>query len=181
MLAPLTDGLAGWRMAGEGSFRRLEPGVIESHGGPGLLWYVHEAFTDFHLRIEWAIQGEADVSGVVLRLPAPSEDIGPALRCGYEVRIGGRGVNPATGEAADPLYLSGAVVGLAPAPADLSGGAGCWNLLEVTAAGPVLAVRLNGRPASHLESAERRSGHIGLHTAGAGSSVRFRRLEIARL
>ena len=33
------DALGEWRMAGRGSFRPVGPGVVESEGGPGILWY----------------------------------------------------------------------------------------------------------------------------------------------
>ena len=43
-LASLTVCPNGWRMAGEGGFRWVDAGVIESHGGSGLLGFLHEAF-----------------------------------------------------------------------------------------------------------------------------------------
>ncbi|HVF17185.1 MAG TPA: hypothetical protein VNA21_09745 [Steroidobacteraceae bacterium] len=34
----LSEDLAGWKMAGQGGFRPMGGGALESHGGPGLLW-----------------------------------------------------------------------------------------------------------------------------------------------
>lgn len=44
------DPLEGWALAGSGVFHRVAAGVIESRGGPGLLWYARRSFADFTLR-----------------------------------------------------------------------------------------------------------------------------------
>src|SRR4051812_23865269 len=86
----LTSDLAGWRMAGQGRFRALEGGIIESSGGPGLLWYP-QAFADFLLRVEWRLTSIEDNSGVFLRCPPLEDDLQPAIEQGYEIQIDDRG------------------------------------------------------------------------------------------
>lgn len=89
-LAVPLDALGEWRMAGRGSFRRVGPGVVESEGGPGILWYPHAELSDFVLRIDWQLSAPDDNSGVCVRIPRlghddPVEAEGPALR----VRLNG--------------------------------------------------------------------------------------------
>jgi len=122
--------------------------VIESHGGPGRLWFLDQSFTDIRLRIEWMGRHEDDVSGVLLRLPAPFGDPESAVAAAFRLQIDHCGVDPGTGSTADPISLSGAVLGRAAARPGLSRGRGRWNVLEATPVGPRIDVRLNGEPAA---------------------------------
>jgi hypothetical protein len=179
----LTPAMAGWRMAGPGGFRRTGAGdAIESFGGSGLFWYAEARFADFILHVEWRITRAEDNSGVFLRCPPLADDLQPAIERGYEIQIDDRGLDPATGRLDSALHLTGAIYRLAPAVGRASRPVGEWNAFEITARGPVIAVRLNGTDISRLEDASREPrGHIGLQNHHEGSAVQFRRLDIMRL
>jgi hypothetical protein len=170
---------SGWKMAGAGGFRRVCDDIVESNGGPGLFWYAAERFEDFFLSVEWRITSLEDNSGVFLRIPPLFDDPQPAIDRGYEVQIDERGLNPAAQVLGSPLHLTGAIYGLAPARLRCSRPPGAWNNFQITARGPFIAVRLNGRHVCSLENAAREPrGHIGLQNHHAGSAVQFRDLRV---
>lgn len=178
----LDSDLRGWRMAGPGGFRWAGPGVLESFGGSGLLWYADEAFADFILQVEWRVTAPEDNSGVFLRCPPLQDEARPAIEHGYEVQIDERGLDPAAGRLGSPLHLTGAIYRLAPARPGLSWPVGAWNLFEIIAGGPCIEVRLNGAEASRLDNGSRRlAGHVALQNHHEGSAVQFRRLDIIPL
>jgi hypothetical protein len=104
--------LDGWRMAGYGGFI-VQPGdILETEGGPGLLWYTRQEFGDFGLEVEWRIASLTDNSGVFIRIPPlgssdPARDWKPAVEQGYEIQIDERGVNPEAQTLDDPLHHTG--------------------------------------------------------------------------
>lgn len=178
-----TQSLEGWAMAGHGRFDSVGSGIIESEGGPGLLWYRARTFADFILRVDWRASSIEDNSGVFLRFPAlgsddPDRDWRQAVREGYEVQIDDRGYDPQAGAFGSPLHRTGAIYRLAPAAALASRPLGEWNRFEITALGLDIAVLLNGIPVARLDRdvGRPRSGHIGLQNHHAGSRVRFRNI-----
>ena len=177
----LAPGLTGWRMTGAGGFSARED-FIESFGGPGLLWYAAEEFSDFVLRVRWRLSGGHDNSGVFVRIPALASDIQPAIDSGYEIQIDDRGFDPETEALDSPLHRSGAIYGLAPAIANASGPVGTWNDFEIAAQGPAIEVTLNDVPVARLEHGPRRpAGHIALQAHHDGSRVQFQVCDIRRL
>lgn len=172
------NGLAGWRMSGHGGFT-VANGILESHGGPGILWYTPAVVDDFILRCAWRTLCRNDNSGIFLRIPPLGDDIEPAIDQGFEVQIDDRGFNPATGREDSAVHCSGAIYNLAPASAAASRPPGMWNEFEIVARGRVIAVRLNGREVCRCEVAMRRArGHIGLQTHHEGSRVQFRDIRL---
>jgi hypothetical protein len=177
-----SSGLEGWRMAGSGWFKPLADGIVESHCGPGILWYAGRSFGDFMLRVEWKLNSLMDNSGIFLRAPPLDDSPEPAIENGYEIQIDDRGFDPQSRTFGSPIHLTGAIYRLAPAELRCSETIGTWNLFEVLVQGPSIRVTLNGQRVSHLENAtRRREGHIGLQCHHAGSSVQFRNLEISPL
>jgi hypothetical protein len=176
-----TDTLAGWRMAGQGGFRVLGGGVIESHGGPGLLWYAQEIYENFVLKLEWRTMiGDAN-SGVFIRCPPLADDPQPAIDRGYEIQIDDYGVDPEHHTTFSPLHITGAIYKLAPARIVTSFGAALWNELEITARGGTIEVVLNGETVSRLTNASREPrGHVALQAHHEGAEVQFRDLRIRR-
>jgi Domain of Unknown Function (DUF1080) len=173
---------AGWRMAGLGGFRALPDGAVESYGGPGLFWYLDEVFQDFALSVEWRLSRPEDNSGVFVRFPPLTDSPQPAIERGYEVQIDDRGFDPKSRVLDSALHLTGAIYELAPAVRRCSRPVGDWNLFEIIARGPTLAVKLNGEEVSFLENASREPhGHIGLQNHHDGSAVQFRGLRIRSL
>jgi hypothetical protein len=178
----LSPGLAGWRMAGAGGFSDRGEGVVESHGGSGILWYAEADFADFVLRLAWRLTRDDDNSGVFLRIPPLERDLQPAIDQGYEVQIDDRGVDHASGRLGSMLHVTGALYGLVPAAVRASHPLGQWNEFEITAQEATIAVRLNAILVAQLDGASRRRrGHIGLQAHHEGSAVQFRDLRIRRL
>jgi hypothetical protein len=175
------QGLVGWRMAGTGGFS-YEDGVLESRGGPGILWYRPILVDDFILRCAWRTHCRNDNSGIFLRIPALDDDISPAIDEGFEVQIDDRGFNPKTGRENSALHFSGAIYGLSPAMTSASRPPGEWNLFQITARGRVIEVRLNGAQVNRFEVAMRRAqGYIGLQSHHEGARVQFRDLSLQPL
>ena len=178
----LAPELTGWRMVGRGGFHWTPPGVLESHGGPGLFWYVNEVFDDFILDVGWRTTRPDDNSGVFLRCPPLRDSLNPAIEQGYEVQIDDRGFDPATRRCGSALHLTGAVYRLAPAVPGLSQPVGEWNRFVITARAQSIDVMLNGSAAAHLEGGLRaRSGHLALQCHHEGSAVQFRHVAIKPL
>jgi hypothetical protein len=181
-------GLQGWRMSGTGRFIELGANIIESAGGPGLLWFTQEEFADFVLRVDWRASDITDNSGVFIRFPAlasadPANDWKVAVDQGYEIQIDERGVNPDTGRTDDPLHQTGAIYKLAPANQRASKAVGEWNTFEIEARGKDIRVTLNGTLVSQLTTNGTRpsAGYIGLQNHHEGSRVQFRNLQVEPL
>lgn len=177
-----------WRVAGQGRFRRVGPGVIESDGGPGLLWWPRDELASFLLMVDWRASSPGDNSGVFLRVPPlgaddPERDWLPAVQEGYEVQIDDRGMDPATGATGSAWHRTGAVYALAPARAAASRPVGRWNTFAIAARGPAVTVALNGVPVSELreEAGRRARGYLALQAHHPGSRVAFRNLQVRRL
>jgi hypothetical protein len=183
---PLFRGiLTDWQMAGSGRFNIVDTEVLESEGGPGVLWYTHAAFADFILCVDWRLSDIEDNSGVYLRFPPlgkddPEHDWQLADRQGYEVQIDDRGYDPETQSGNSPLHLTGAIYKLAPALKHASRPVGEWNTFVIEAQGHRLVVRLNGQLVSDLMMDDSRPprGHIGLQTHHPGSRVQFRNIRL---
>ena len=172
------NGPADWVQAGSGRFTPVAPGVLETHGGPGMLWYTCARFADFELEVEWRCRDREDNSGVFLRFP--DEELRkerPDFLKGLEVQIDERGVDPEAGRQGSALHLTGALYRLAPARARASRPLGEWNTFHIELRGPALRVQLNGTELCALDTlpADRLgAGRIGLQNHHAGSRVQFR-------
>jgi hypothetical protein len=177
----LLPSLEGWKMAGAGGFA-IHDGIVESYGGPGLLWYGAQTFSDFVLSVEWRLTHNTDNSGVFVRIPSLADDLKAAIEGGYEIQIDDRGLDHATGRLDSPLHLTGAVYGFSPAIANASQPVGIWNEFEIAVQGTVIEVTLNDVPVARFEGARRRTaGHIALQAHHDGSAVQFRRVDIREL
>jgi hypothetical protein len=173
-----------WAMAGEGRFVPVGPGVLESEGGSGLLWYTPAEFSDFRLQVDWRAQSIEDNSGVFLRFPtAELARKQPDWKAGFEVQIDDRGVDPEHDKMGSALHLTGALYMLAPALLLASKPLGEWNTFDILAGGWDLRVALNGVEVCVLTAPAHkpRAGRIGLQTHHAGSRVQFRAPRIQRL
>jgi hypothetical protein len=177
----LSPDLAGWQMAGQGGFRWLGEGAVESFGGPGLWWYAQEIYENFVLEVEWrTMRGDAN-SGVFIRCPPLANDPRPAIERGYEIQIDDWGADPQRDRLFSPLHITGAIYGLAPPRIVASRGAALWNVFEITATGGTIEVVLNGERITALTNVSREPrGHIALQAHHDGSHVQFRNLRVRR-
>ena len=66
----------GWRHFGPGDFTLdSTTGILETHGGMGLLWYTPRMYADFQLQLDFKVADTTSNSGVFLRVPAePTSD-----------------------------------------------------------------------------------------------------------
>ena len=176
------DNFSGWKMSGKGGFRPVGDAAIESHGGPGLLWYEQDVYENFVLKVEWrTMRGDAN-SGVFIRCPPLAESPQPAIERGYEIQIDDYGVDPERDSLYSPLHITGAIYKLAPARFVASRGAALWNEFEISARGNTIDVVLNGIAVSHLAKASRETrGYVALQAHHEGASVQFRNLQICRV
>ncbi len=175
----LFDGtLAGWKMAGPGQFIIIGNSILESDGGPGLLWLSTKEFTDFELRLDWRVNSVFDNSGIYVRVPQLGGDFRLADREAYEVQIDERGIDE-NGNPGSALHRTGAIYRLAPSTAVASNPVGAWNHYEIKVVGGDVTVKLNGRPvAGLLNGARRTKGFIALQNHHPGSKVQFRNIRI---
>jgi len=161
----LFDGtsLDGWTAVGDANWSLADGAVSADKGGMSFL-ASGDSYRDFDLRAEIWVSPDAN-SGIFIRC-ADRTRFTPANA--YEVNV--------FDQRPDPTYGTGAIVDIAPvSPMPRAGGR--WNVLEISARGPLLSVVFNGvttvdsvRDTAHAE------GPIALQY-GAGT-VKFRRVEI---
>jgi len=179
-----TGNLAGWQMSGSGTFLQAYD-ILESVGGPGLLWYTREAFSDFVLELEWQYANRTDNSGVFIRVPNLSSsnpnDWTAAIDQSYEIQIDPRGYNSEKKMENDPLRSTGAIYNInAPIRVDVAKGPWQWNAFVIEVVGNRIKVTLNGVVVNDFTDPHPRSlrGHIALQNHHDGSKVQFRNIRI---
>lgn len=79
--------LDSWRMAGPGSFGRVDDCSIRGEGGLGLLWFTEQQFTSpYTLSLDWKLVKD-DNGGVFVGFPNPGNDPWVAVNQGYEIQV----------------------------------------------------------------------------------------------
>ena len=182
---PLYDGtMRYWQMAGQGGFMQVYD-ILESYGGPGLLWYTREVFGDFVLELDWQYADRTDNSGIFIRVPnlnsSNANDWTPAIDQSYEIQIDPRGYNSDTSTENDPLRSTGAIYRVnAPARTGVERGPWQWNHFIIEAVGARIKVTLNGVLVNDFVDPKPRSlrGHIALQNHHGGSKVQFRNIRV---
>jgi Domain of Unknown Function (DUF1080) len=162
---PLFDGesLAGWQVQGNIAWTVSDRTIIASGSGDGFLVSTEE-FGDFHLVAEFWVDTTTN-SGIFIRC-RDRERIHPET-C-YELNIWD--AHP------QQEMRTGAIVMRFMPPLSNVETVGRWNLLEVSAQGPVIEVRVNGATTARLGDAAATAGFIALQHWGEGT-VKFRRIE----
>ncbi|PDT87168.1 hypothetical protein CO669_26860 [Bradyrhizobium sp. Y36] len=176
--------LADWQMSGAGSFLQVYD-ILESVGGPGLLWYTRESFSDFVLELEWQYANRTDNSGVFIRVPnlnsSNPNDWTAAIDQSYEIQIDPRGYNSEKAMENDPLRSTGAIYNVnAPIRTDVAKGPWQWNTFVIEAVGSRIKVTLNDVVVNDFTDPRPRSlrGHVALQNHHDGSKVQFRNIRI---
>jgi hypothetical protein len=151
----LFDGatLAGWRMAGVGSFTVEDAALVaQPADGLGLLWSTIPTPPDFLLRLQWKRTAADDNSGVFIRFPDPESKgydntAWVAVDWGLEIQIDDTGHPDGA-----PLHTTGAIyeqpgqqLSLVP-----SRPVGEWNTYEIEVRGQTYIVRLDGTQVTTL-------------------------------
>jgi hypothetical protein len=165
----LFDGssLSGWETLGDADWR-VRGGAIEAVGGGDGFLATRETFSSFDLFLEFHVDATTN-SGVFIRC-TDRGSVDP--RSCYEINI--------YDQHPQQQARTGAIVLQVMPPLVHVDTIGRWNTLQVTARGPVLTVRVNGRITALMDDAEERAGFIALQHWQKGE-VRFRNLRLDRL
>jgi hypothetical protein len=137
----LFDGkdLDGWKHVGKGDMT-VENGLIQTHGGMGLLYWTREKLGDCVIRVVYKMRDENDNSGVFIRIPSPPTEPWMPVNKGYEVQIDN---HPERG-GEDEYHVTGTLYSLTK-PLAFPGKPGPeWNTMEITLDGPRTIVTVNG-------------------------------------
>jgi len=131
--------LDGWRHVGPGSMT-VENGLIQTHGGMGLLYWTAGPFGNCTIRVVYKMRDENDNSGVFIRIPIEPREAWMPVHYGYEVQID----NHPELSKEDDYHITGALYSLTK-PMSKPGKPGPqWNTMEITLDGPHTVVMLNG-------------------------------------
>jgi hypothetical protein len=137
----LFDGkdLKGWKHVDKGGMT-VENGLIETHGGMGLLYWEGSKLGDCVIRVVYRMHDKNDNSGVFVRIPiAPTEAWMP-VNYGYEVQIDN---DPEAGNE-DEYHVTGTLYSLTKPEARPGKPGPEWNTMEITLDGPRTKVVVNG-------------------------------------
>jgi hypothetical protein len=176
--------LAGWKMAGPGSFV-IEDGALKSQGGMGLLWYTESTFGNCLLRVAYKVSRVEDNSGVFIRIEGRPSDAWHAVHHGYEVQIY---------EPSDEYHKTGCIYSLSKALADAQKPPGEWNVMDIAMRGELVEVTLNDTLVTTFDptgpvperqfgyeperSPRAEIGYIGLQNHDQDSVVYFREVSV---
>jgi len=165
-----------WNHYGPGYFD-LDPktGVLESHGGMGLLWYSGRKFKDFILELDYMCSAPETNSGIFVRVPqVPVSD--DYIYHSFEVQIN---------DAGSGIHKTGAVYDAEPTSGAVLKPTGEWNHMTVIFRGKRLQVELNGRQVLDWEAEPRgkvrdfaAEGYIGLQNHDGDFPVYFKNIFI---
>jgi len=151
-----------WTPIGMANWRSVA-GAIQSDNGMGGFLVSKAPYGDFELRAEVWVSPDAN-SGIFIRGENPKEIT--AMNA-YEVNL--YDMRP------DQAYRTGGIVDIAK-PMSVMNAGNRWNVMEITAKGPRLTVRLNDTPMVDVQDSKHARGVIALQ-AGVGT-VKFRKVEI---
>lgn len=131
--------LTGWNHVGPG-YMTVEDGLIQTHGGMGLLYYTGEKFGNCKIRVVYRMRDENNNSGIFIRIPVEPREEWMPVHYGYEVQIDNHPEHSDEFEYHSTGMLYSFTKPLAtawkPGPE--------WNTLEITLDGNRTIVELNG-------------------------------------
>jgi hypothetical protein len=135
----LFDGkdLSGWKHVGPGNMT-VENGLIQTHGGMGLLYWTGGPIGNCVLRVVFKMRDKNDNSGVYVRIPIEPREPWMPVYYGYEVQID----NIAKGE--DEYHITGTLYSLTKPLARPGKPGPEWNTMDITLDGPHTIVTVNG-------------------------------------
>jgi hypothetical protein len=138
----LFDGkdLTGWKHVGPG-YMTVENGLIQTHGGMGLLYWAGGKLGDCTIRVVFKMRDKDDNSGVFVRIPIEPREEWMPVHYGYEIQI----LNDPEAQGANDYHSTGMVYSLTKPLVPHAGKPGPeWNTMEITLNGPRTIVVLNG-------------------------------------
>ncbi len=136
----LFDGkdLNGWKHVDKGDMT-VENGLIQTHGGMGLLYWTGGKIGDCVLRVEYKMRDHNDNSGVYIRIPVEPREAWMPVNYGYEVQIDN---DPESG-GEDEYHVTGTLYSLTKPLARPGKPGPEWNTMEITLDGPRTLVSVN--------------------------------------
>jgi len=131
--------LTGWKHVGPGEMT-VTDGMIETHGGMGLLYWTGGKIGHCRLRVVFKMGHFNDNSGVFIRIPLEPREPWMPVHYGYEVQIDN---HPETsGE--DDYHITGTLYSLTKPLAKPTKPGPEWNTMLITIDGPHTVVEVNG-------------------------------------
>lgn len=159
---------------------KVVDGAIVTDSPKGGTLLSKEDFANFELKVEFRTTDNVN-SGVMLRNPRPNPSKKGGAGEGYEVQI--RDKNP--GHYTGGAYLTGSLVNVEKAPADVKIVSGEWIPLDITADGDHFVILYNGRKVVDAHDTKLENGAIGLQWAhpedAVGTKIEFRNIKVRRL
>jgi Domain of Unknown Function (DUF1080) len=137
---PLFNGkdLTGWKHVGPGEMT-VTDGLIETHGGMGLLYWTGGMIGHCKLRVVFKMRDFNDNSGVYIRIPIEPREAWMPVHYGYEVQIDN---HPETsGE--DEYHMTGTLYSLTKPLSKPAKPGPEWNTMVITMDGPHTIVEVN--------------------------------------
>ncbi len=137
---PLFNGkdLNDWQHVGPGSMS-VEDGLIETHGGMGLLYWKGGKISNCVLHVVYKMRDHNDNSGVFVRIPLEPREEWMPVHYGYEVQID----NEPEKSKEDEYHVTGTLYSLTKPLAKPGKPGPEWNTMEITLDGPRTVVVLN--------------------------------------
>jgi hypothetical protein len=133
------EDLTGWQHVGKGSMT-VEGGLIQTHGGMGLLYWEGGKISNCVLRVIYKMRDQNDNSGVYIRIPLEPREAWMPVHYGYEVQID----NEPEKSNEDDYHVTGTLYSLTKPLARPGKPGPEWNTMEITLDGPRTIVYLNG-------------------------------------
>ena len=164
-----TQGLENFDRIGNSNWRAEDGAIVADRNPDKTPSYLvtRTAYKDYTVRAEFWSSDDAN-SGIFNRCKNP-KDVGDET-C-YEANI--------FDKRPDPSYATGAIVKVAPVPANFERAGGKWNTMEVTMQGTHLVVVFNGRTTVDTQDSKLASGPLALqHGSGV---IKWRKVEIKPL
>ena len=138
---PLFNGkdLAGWKHVGPGEMT-VEDGIIQTHGGMGLLYWAGQKFGNCKIRVVYRMRDENSNSGFFIRVPIEPREEWMPVNYGYEVQIDNK---PELSDE-DDYHYTGTLYSFSKPLAKPGLPGPQWNTFEITLDGKRTIVEVNG-------------------------------------
>src|SRR5580698_4899885 len=128
-----------WKHVGPGNMT-VEDGLIETHGGMGLLYWTGGKLGNCVIRVVYKMRDENDNSGVFIRIPVVPFEQWMPVHYGYEVQID----NKPELSKEDEYHVTGTLYSQTKPMAKPGKPGPEWNTMEIALDGPHTVVVLNG-------------------------------------
>ena len=184
--------LTGWQHVGAG-FMTVEDGIIQTHGGMGLLYWTHEKLGNCIIHVEWRMQKENSNSGVFTRIPVEPKEAWMPVYYGHEIQID----NHPELSNEDEYHSTGMIYAMTKPLAIAWKPGPEWNTFDITLDGPRTIVYLNNVKVTDYKEGDpippRKfdfepypgirpdSGYFGLQNHGENDVVFYRKVTVRYL